>query len=114
MVGADSAFAEICTELRAKLTAHAGDDEWFGAFRSSLFETSVSVLEKLRGEGFFKAQTGHDVFLDFSVSDSEFVKEERAAVVRRLNDNDYRDEYLAYLSRSQYKSDDRTLRSPLA
>ena len=40
---------------------------------------------------------GRPVFLLFSVSDSDTSAAELASFVRRLNDNKYRDEYLAWL-----------------
>jgi len=99
MEGADAAFDAISTLLREHVLSFEEDDEAaFVAFRDTLYETCISVLEKLRGEGYFRQAAGEDVFLTFEVSDHEFSPEETRAIITRLNDKAYQDEYFAWMA----------------
>jgi Domain of unknown function (DUF4303) len=99
MLGADVMFNDICTSLREELDReeHDDDDAWFNEFQSTLFDTCVDVLDKLKTENFFHFTAGREVFLTFTVSDYEFTKAETKRTIIRLNDSPYRDEYLAWM-----------------
>jgi hypothetical protein len=55
------------------------------------------VLADLHQARFFQQAAGHEVFLRFSVSDDDPDPAAEAQMIRQLNDNAYRDEYLAWL-----------------
>jgi hypothetical protein len=55
------------------------------------------VLEKLKTENFFKDIVGEDIFLIFSVTEYEFSKKELKNIVARLNDNEYKNEYINWI-----------------
>lgn len=95
--GAEEEFDEICKLLRDELEKIEDDDKAFGKFQKKLYETCVEVLEKLKNENFFKQITGKDVFLNFTVSEYDFKDKEIKNIITRLNDNDYRDEYLKWM-----------------
>jgi len=97
MVGAEALFNEISRLVRTEVLAKAADEEWFVRFRKQLFDTCLDVLARLQQESFFRNAAGREVFLLFAVSDYEAEPAELAKQVRRLNDNAYRDEYLAWL-----------------
>ncbi|KAA2217772.1 DUF4303 domain-containing protein [Chryseobacterium sediminis] len=98
MEGADKEFDDICTQLRAELNKHDDDDQWFEGFQSKLFSTCIEVLEKLKNENFFTKITGKDIFLIFMVSDYEFEEDELKDLIVRLNDNEYKSEYLNWMA----------------
>ncbi|MDW9382649.1 DUF4303 domain-containing protein [Chryseobacterium sp. JV558] len=98
MKGADEEFNEICTQLRAELDKHDDDDQWFEGFQTKLYSTCIEVLEKLKNENFFTKITGKDIFLIFTVSDYEFESEELKDLIVRLNDNEYKSEYLNWMA----------------
>ncbi|MBB6332832.1 hypothetical protein HNP24_003835 [Chryseobacterium sediminis] len=98
MEGADKEFDDICTQLRAELNKHDDDDQWFEGFQSKLFSTCIEVLEKLKNEDFFTKITGKDIFLIFTVSDYEFEENELKDLIVRLNDNEYKSEYLNWMA----------------
>lgn len=98
MEGADKEFDDICTQLRAELNKHDDDDQWFEGFQSKLFSTCIEVLEKLKSENFFTKITGKDIFLIFTVSDYEFEENELKDLIVRLNDNEYKSEYLNWMA----------------
>ena len=54
-------------------------------------------MKKLKNEGFFRKITGQDIFLVFSVSDFEFDRKEIESMVIKLNDNEYKSEYLNWM-----------------
>jgi hypothetical protein len=56
------------------------------------------VLDELREQRFYDQATGREVFLLFSVSDSDTPVAELAQLAKRLNHTAYRDEYLAWLA----------------
>ncbi|REC46745.1 DUF4303 domain-containing protein [Chryseobacterium pennipullorum] len=97
MEGADDEFNGICTQLRAELESNENSGEWFESFRSQLYASCVEVLEKLKNENFFRNITGRDIFLLFTVSDYEFETEDLREIIIRLNDNEYRTEYLEWM-----------------
>jgi Domain of unknown function (DUF4303) len=99
MQGADSAFNDICTYLGDELDRdeHEDDDEWFTEFQTTLFATCIDTLDKLNREDFFRYTTGRDIFVMFTVSDHEFTTAEVKRTVIRLNNNPYRDQYLAWM-----------------
>lgn len=103
MVGAEQLFDDVYTELEAlhqHVRQHDNEDaaeQAFCDFRNQLFETCYNVLLKLKQENFFSNITGKDIFLMFTVSDSDFTDSERhKEMIKALNDNAYRDEYLAW------------------
>lgn len=98
MEGADKEFDEICTQLRAELNKHDDDDQWFEDFQTKLYSTCIEVLEKLKNENFFTRITGKDIFLIFTVSDYEFDKKDLKDLIIRLNDNEYKNEYLNWMA----------------
>ncbi|MBO9694414.1 DUF4303 domain-containing protein [Chryseobacterium sp.] len=98
MEGADKEFNDICTQLRAELNRHDDDDQWFEGFQTQLFFTCIEVLEKLKNENFFTKITGKDIFLIFTVSDYEFEKKDLKDLIIRLNDNEYKSEYLNWMA----------------
>ena len=65
--------------------------------QSELYETCISVLEKLKKENFFKQIIGKDIFLIFTVSDYEFEKKDLKKIIERLNENEYKTEYLNWM-----------------
>ena len=97
MVGADTQFDELSRQLSARLAEDFAEPDGFERFRQRLFATCVDVLAELREQRFFDEAAGGPVFLLFSVSDSDMSTAELAQVVSRLNDNEYRDEYLVWL-----------------
>ena len=103
MEGADEEFNEICKQLREEkeknefLENDEYNEEWFLNFQSELYETCISVLEKLKKENFFKDIIGKDIFLTFTVSDFEFEKKDLKNIIERLNDNEYKTEYLNWM-----------------
>ncbi|UTX48148.1 DUF4303 domain-containing protein [Chryseobacterium sp. MA9] len=98
MEGADEEFNKICTQLRAELDKHDDDDQWFESFQAKLYSICIEVLEKLKNENFFTKITGKDIFLIFTVSDYEFEKEELKNLITRLNNNEYKSEYLGWMA----------------
>lgn len=97
MKGADKEFNYICTFLREELEKNDEDDEWFQNFQAQLYSTCIDVLEKLKNEKFFKDIIGKDIFLIFTVSDYEFEKQDLKDIIIRLNDNEYKSEYLEWM-----------------
>lgn len=103
MEGAEEAFDNISTLLRAEVEENEFlendeyNEEWCLKFQSELYETCISVLEKLRKEHFFKAIVGKDIFLTFTVSDYEFDTKDLKNIINRLNDNEYKTEYLNWM-----------------
>ncbi len=103
MEGANNEFDDICTQLRAELDENEFldndeyNEEWCLKFQSQLYETCISVLEKLRKEHFFKAIVGKDIFLTFTVSDYEFETKDLKNIINKLNDNEYKTEYLNWM-----------------
>ncbi len=98
MEGADKEFGEICTRLREELTKHDDDDQWFDSFQNKLYFTCIEVLEKLKNENFFTKITDKDIFLTFTVSDYEFEEKDLKDLIIRLNDNEYKSEYLNWMA----------------
>ncbi|AYZ10845.1 DUF4303 domain-containing protein [Chryseobacterium arthrosphaerae] len=97
MEGADDEFNAIGTLLRTELSRHDEDDEWFEDFQARLYSACIEVLEKLKNEDFFRQITGQDIFLIFTVSDYEFEKQDLKDIIIRLNDNEYKSEYLGWM-----------------
>ena len=97
MQGADKEFNKICNELRNELDKNEDNDEWFEEFQKQLFDTCIEILEKLKNENFFKSIVGKDIYLTFTVSDYEFDKNDLKNIVNRLNDNEYKTEYLNWI-----------------
>lgn len=97
MKGADTDFNDISTKLREELDKNEDNDEWFEDFQMKLYETCIEILEKLKSENFFKQITGEDIFLNFTISDYEFEINDLKNTIKRLNENDYRKEYLDWM-----------------
>ena len=108
MQGADAAFNAISTlareivfALKDRASEGGVDDEMhreaFTTFRAALFEACIAVLEKLKREGYFRQTLGEEVFLAFDISDHDWEPAQLAAIITRLNDPPYRDEYLAWM-----------------
>ncbi|MFP3833415.1 DUF4303 domain-containing protein [Chryseobacterium sp. SIMBA_028] len=97
MKGADDEFNTICTQLREELDRNEENEEWFNEFQVKLYSTCIEVLEKLKNENFFKNIIGKDIFLIFTVSDYEFEKQDLKDIISRLNDNEYKGEYLEWM-----------------
>ncbi|WP_300669630.1 DUF4303 domain-containing protein [Soonwooa sp.] len=97
MQGANDEFNKICKDLRDELYANEENEAWFDHFQKSLFDTCIDVLEKLKSENFFQKIIGKDIFLFFTISDYDFKKKDIKAIVEKLNDNSYKDEYLAWM-----------------
>lgn len=98
MEGANEDFNDICTQLRTELYKHDDDDHWFEGFQTKLYSICIEVLEKLKNENFFTNITGKEVFLIFTVSDDEFEKKDLQDLIIRLNDNEYKNEYLDWMA----------------
>ncbi len=96
-LGADKEFDEICYNLRNELEKYWDDDKGFEKFRKQLFDTCIEILEKLKNENFFRQIVGKDIFLIFTVSDYEFEINELKDIIVRLNDNEYKVEYLNWM-----------------
>jgi hypothetical protein len=97
-VGAAAQFDEISRQLRTQVLHADLGDEAFERFRQQLYAMCVAVLDELRQLRFFEQAAGGEVFLLFSVSDSDAPATELAQLARQLNHNAYRDEYLAWLA----------------
>ena len=97
MKGAETDFNNISTKLREELDKNEDNDEWFEDFQMKLYETCIEILEKLKSKNFFKQITGEDIFLNFTVSDYEFEINDLKNTIKRLNENDYRKEYLDWM-----------------
>ncbi|MDR6544119.1 hypothetical protein J2810_000141 [Chryseobacterium rhizosphaerae] len=97
MDGAEEEFNDICTQLRTELDKHDEDDKWFEGFQSKLYSCCIEVLEKLKNENFFSQITGEDIFLIFTVSEYEFETEDLRNIITRLNNNEYKNEYLTWM-----------------
>jgi len=103
MKGADIEFNDICKQLRNELEKNEYLDNeeynetWFLKFQSELYETCISVLEKLKKENFFKKIVGKDIFLIFTVSEYEFETNDLKNILKRLNENEYKTEYLNWM-----------------
>lgn len=106
MQGADAAFNAISTLAREyvfSLDEEESDEDGdagnsgFAAFQQGLYEACIEVLEALKQEGFFRQALGQDVFLTFEVSDHELDPQKIREIIARLNDGQYRDEYLAWM-----------------
>ncbi|MBV8326246.1 DUF4303 domain-containing protein [Chryseobacterium sp.] len=97
MEGAEKEFDDICSELRAELDKNDEDNGWFEKFQTGLYSACVEVLEKLKKENFFSQITGDEIFLIFTVSDYEFETDDLRKIITRLNDNEYKNEYLAWM-----------------
>ena len=98
MRGAKVQFNELSRQLRTHVLDEALQEDDFEQFRQQLYATCVAVLDALRQQQFFDQAAGREVFLLFSVSDSDTPAAELAQLVKRLNHNTYRDEYLAWLA----------------
>jgi hypothetical protein len=98
MRGAAAQFNEIGRQLRTQVLAEELEEPAFEQFRRQLYATCVAVLDELRQQQFFDQAAGREVFLLFSVSDSDTPAAELAQLARQLNHNAYRDEYLAWLA----------------
>ena len=102
MQGADNAFNEISKTLDEELSKNDFQNEYeeeavFNAFRKDLYDCCIAVLEKLKEEGFFKSLAGKEIFLLFTASEYEFSKSELTDIVKRLNNDAYAEEYLAWM-----------------
>ena len=97
MQGAEIEFNKICEELRNELDKNEDNENWFTDFQKQLFDNCISVLEKLHNEKFFTQITGNAIFLTFTVSDYEFKESALKNIITRLNDNEYKTEYLKWL-----------------
>ena len=86
-VGAEKRFSAISRQLFE--TNKAGYDGSWSAFQKQLYETCISALEELRAEGFFEPS----IFLLFTVSDTDQSPKQANAIVKRLNNNAYAEEY---------------------
>lgn len=97
MQGAEIEFNKICEELRNELDKNEDNEDWFTNFQKQLFDNCIAVLEKLSNEKFFSQITGNNIFLTFTVSDYEFEESALKNIITRLNDNEYKTEYLEWL-----------------
>jgi hypothetical protein len=99
MRGTAAQFGELSRQLRTYVLAEALPLPALQPFRQRLYATCVAVLDELRQQRFFDQAAGREVFLLFSVSDSDTPAAELALLIQRLNHNAYRAEYLAWLAR---------------
>jgi hypothetical protein len=102
MQGADDAFNQISKALYTELTKNSYQNEYeeeavFDTFRQGLYDCCIAVLEKLKAEDFFNSLAGKEIFLLFTASEYEFPKSELADIVKRLNNDVYEQEYLAWM-----------------
>ncbi|WP_233635916.1 DUF4303 domain-containing protein [Hymenobacter setariae] len=97
MVGADAQFDALSRQLRTRLAEGFAEPDGFERFRQQLYATCLEVLDALRQQRFFDKAAGRPVFLLVTISDSDTPPEELAQLASRLNNNAYRDEYLAWL-----------------
>ncbi len=98
MRGAAAQFDELSRQLRTHVLHEALAEKEFEQFRQQLYTTCVAVLDELRQQRFFDQAAGREVFLLFSVSDGDTPAAELAQLVKRLNENAYCAEYLAWLA----------------
>ncbi|MGB0868997.1 MAG: DUF4303 domain-containing protein [Flavobacteriales bacterium] len=93
--GAEEEFDEICDILYDELDKEIYSEEnTFISFKNQLFDCCINKLKKLKENNFFKNITGNDIFLIFSVSDSDCEHIKRS--VNALNDNHYKTEYFEW------------------
>ena len=101
MKGADKLFDEISELCYNEVSILEEDDEIyerdFEKYQNQLYEICIEVLEKLKSEKFFKQIVGEDILLLFTVTEYEFEKEKYQEIITRLNDNEYKNEYLDWL-----------------
>lgn len=99
--GASELFDNICKLCFKKVSEMEENDKIyerdFGKYQNQLYETCIEVLEKLKSENFFKQIVGKDVLLLFTATEYVFKKEKYQEIITRLNDNDYKKEYLNWL-----------------
>jgi hypothetical protein len=74
-------FTAICTTVSAH--GRKLDDEQLAAFKESLFESCIRVLERLRAEGAFDAYPS--LLLMFDASDCDLNTEDQLRTMTRLN-----------------------------
>ncbi len=98
MRGAEDQFNELSRQLRTHVLGEDLPAEAFEQFRQQLYATCVAVLDELREQRFFDQAAGREVFLLFSVSDSDPPAAELAQLVSQLNHSAYRADYLAWLA----------------
>ncbi len=97
MKGADKEFSNISKQLYNEVVGRDIEEDVLSDFRKQLFDTCIDVLEKLKNENFFKQVVGKDIFLTFTVSDYDFDNDDLKNIVSRLNDNEYKTEYLNWM-----------------
>lgn len=97
MQGANQEFNAISKALYDEVMKISDDEEAFTQFRETLFSVCIDVLEKLKNEKFFSQIIGKDIFLTFSVSDDAFSAKELENIINRLNENEYKTEYLNWM-----------------
>jgi hypothetical protein len=101
MKGADKLFNEISAFCYDTVSVIEDNEETyeeeFEKFQNHLYETCIEVLEKLKSESFFKQIVGEEILLLFTATEYEFSKEKRKEIITRLNDNEYKNEYLDWL-----------------
>ncbi len=96
MEGANKLFNEISRHCREEVD-NIKDDEEFLNFQTQLYQTCIEVLEKLKTENYFRQLTDKDIFLIFTVTEYEFAREETENIIKKLNNNNYKDEYINWM-----------------
>jgi hypothetical protein len=97
MQGAAKEFNEISAQLRDELGKIKGNNKRFTEFQKKLFATCIDILEKLKNENFFRKIIGKDIFLAFTISDYDSETKDLKNIISRLNDNEYKSEYLDWM-----------------
>lgn len=93
MEGAEKEFNQISTQLRNAAQKTVGTEKRSRQLR----EVAVSVLAKLKEEGFFNKLAKREVFLTYSVSDSDMEPETVEPIIRLLNSPSYVQQYLSWM-----------------
>lgn len=94
MEGADTAFNDISSQLYQ----FSRDNKTSGNFGDQLRAICVDVLARLKAEGFFHQVAGQEVFLIYTVSDSDQEPGIMEHIITRLNDDPYRAQYLDWMN----------------
>ncbi|NML22353.1 DUF4303 domain-containing protein [Pseudoflavitalea sp. G-6-1-2] len=93
MEGAEKEFNQISAQLRHAAQKTVGTEKRSRQLR----ELAVSVLAKLKEEGFFNSLAKREVFLTWSVSDSDMDPEIIEPIIRLLNGPFYAQQYIDWM-----------------
>jgi len=97
MVGAKNVFNGLSMELRHhRINLIDDSGEIFESFAADLGEACISVLARLRAEGFFERVAGGPVLLVFNASAGDEEAESERSMIARLNGADVVEEHRSW------------------